>query len=756
MLVASATAVLACAITGGADAAQTGYALGSNFLGELGVGPSGFELRGIEQPAPLAGAPSVAKIVGGGDVLGFGLALTEEGTVLSWGDGALGRPAPVDEGQPEPVEGLAEAVDIAAGSEHGLALLADGHVEAWGENTSGQLGDGTTEARGTPVEVHGVEGAVAVAAGGTRSLALLADGEVVQWGAGKTLPGPVGGLSHVRAIAAGSAFAMALLENGEVRTWGDDGEGQLGDGSVGEGSSTPVAVSGITTATSIAAGEEHALALVAGGTVEAWGSDSSGQLGNGTFGGHSATPAAVSGLSAIAIGAGGQQSLAVVPGGTPVGWGRGLEGSLGPGGFRVTHPRTLPCSLSGIEGVTSHRNTTYLWGAANEGCPFVSGLSASEGPPAGGNEVTVEGSGFTGASAVHFGSASASFTVQSPTRIAAIAPPGSETEDVRVTTAAGTSVTSWPDRYTWTATPVITKLEPIGGTEESLHSRSVTIVGSHLGNVTSVTFGAVSGKLTRIESAHEITVNAPPGSGTVELVVTNASGSAGTMFTYEQRPEFGRCVKVEKGHGGVTGKGCIQNGGGEFAEYEWLPELASNAQRGLTFKTGAVKLQTTNGTLVKCKSTEGSGEFANAKSATVSSLVLTSCKLGKTLCQSEGAPAGTVRTVPVTIALGLAGAAAGLLTAPSSGTTLAVFACGTQSAVLAGSFAAPVAKDDKMASSIGLSLKASNGVPAFTELEGLPKAALTLALGEGSPQPAGLTAKTALTPETEIEVSTYR
>ena len=557
------------------------------------------------------------------------------------------------------------------------------------------------------------------------------------------------------AIAAGGSFAMALLADGEVRTWGFDAEGQLGNGTVSsEYTATPVAVSGIATATAIAAGEEQALALISGGAVEAWGSDSSGQLGNGSFGGHSATPAIVSGLSATAIGAGGEQSLAVEPGGTPVGWGRGLEGSLGPGGFRVTHPRTFPCSLTGIEGGTSSRNTTYLWGAANEGCPFVSGLSPSEGPPAGGTEVTVEGAGFTGASAVHFGSASAAFTVDSPTRITAVAPAGSETEDVTVTTGAGTSVTSWPDRYTWTAPPVITKLEPIGGTKESLSDRPVTILGNHLGNVTSVTFGGVSGKLIRVRSANEITTDAPFESGTVELVVTNASGSTSTEFTYEVAPEFGRCVKVEKGHGGVVGNGCIQNGGGEFAEYEWLPGPATN--RALTFKTGSVKLQATNGTLIKCKSTAGAGEFTSAKTAAVSSLVLTDCKLGKTLCQSEGAAAGTIRTVPVTISLGLAAGTAGMLTAPSSGTTLAAFTCGTESGVLAGSFAAPLAKANKMSSSVGLKLKASNGVPGFTELEGLPKAALTLAIGEGSPQPAGLTAKTTLTPAAELEVSTYR
>ena len=764
LLAMAASAALACASAGTA-AASTGYALGLNTNGELGFGVDSFELSQTSAASRLAGAGSVRKIVSGdGTALAFALALTESGTVLSWGRSSLlGRSTlSIAEATPGPVEGVSEAVDVAAGSEHGLALLADGHVEAWGANNAGQLGDGSKEDRGTAAEVPGVEHAVAVAAGGTTSLALLEDGTVEAWGAGQTTPAPVEGLSGVRALAAGSGFRLALLEDGEVRSWGSNTEGQLGTGSFSPATSaTPVAVSGITTATAIAAGEDHALALLAGGAVEAWGRNSSGQLGNGTKT-RSASPVSVEGLTATAVGAGGENSLAVEAGGVPVAWGQGLSGAHGPEGFDATHPRTLPCGLSGIEGVTSGRNTTYLWGAAQEACPFVSGLSPSEGPPSGGNEVTIQGSGFGAATAVHFGSGSVGFTVLSPSEIAVTAPAGSETEDVTVTTPAGTSVVSWADRYTWTAPPVIASITPVAGMPA--RGTKVRIKGTHLGNVTSVTFGGVSGILTQVQSAHEVTTNAPEGTpGTVELTVTNASGSASTQYTYEDPPEFGRCFVWGAGNGGDTGKGCQGEGGGQFSEFEWFPMLPSSPQRGFTMSSGAVKIQPTSGALLKCTSSSATGELTGKRSEAISSIALSGCKLGKTACQSEAAPAGTIRTSPLLTALGVnpgpqtsKGPQTGMLATPTSGTTLASFECGTQSAVLSGSFAAPIAKSNKMGAAIGWPASQKKGVPKLTQLEGLPAAALTLALGEGSPQPAGIAAKFSQALEEEVEVNTVK
>ena len=103
-------------------------------------------------------------------------------------------------------------------------------------------------------------------------------------------PVAVSGLSSVTAIAAGYLHNLALLQNGHVYAWGDGVDGELGDGtSSGPNicdntpcSTKPVAVTGLSSAMAIAAGANHSLALLKDGTVMAWGDNGGGELGDGT------------------------------------------------------------------------------------------------------------------------------------------------------------------------------------------------------------------------------------------------------------------------------------------------------------------------------------------------------------------------------------------------------------------------------------------------------------------------------------------
>jgi alpha-tubulin suppressor-like RCC1 family protein len=142
------------------------------------------------------------------------------------------------------VSDLTKVAALAAGEFHTCAVLADGTVRCWGENTFGQLGDGTTD--------------------NTRPL-----------------PVPVSGLSTAAVgLAAGRDHTCAVLADGSGRCWGGNAFGQIGDGTT-TGRVLPMAVNGLTNAVAIAAGGDHTCARLADGSVRCWGSNISGQLGDG-------------------------------------------------------------------------------------------------------------------------------------------------------------------------------------------------------------------------------------------------------------------------------------------------------------------------------------------------------------------------------------------------------------------------------------------------------------------------------------------
>lgn len=188
-------------------------------------------------------------------------------------------------------------VAVAAGAEHSLALCSDGTLAAWGDNSSGQLGNNSTISRNEPVLVD-QSGAlagktvVAISAGGFFNLALCSDGTVFGWGAGASgqlgnnitatsfVPSPVvqtGVLAgkFVVKIAAGYTHSLALCSDGTIAAWGEGGFGNLGNGS-NAGSPVPVLVnqSGVLAGkvpVTIAAGTLSSYAATSDGLAYAWG-----------------------------------------------------------------------------------------------------------------------------------------------------------------------------------------------------------------------------------------------------------------------------------------------------------------------------------------------------------------------------------------------------------------------------------------------------------------------------------------------------
>lgn len=321
---------------------------GDNGSGELGVGS--IVTRTV--PTQVVGLGSGMQAVAAkGD---FTCALTSAGAVRCWGDnshGQLGDGTTVRRTAPVPVAGLGGAVQaIAPGDTHACALTTAGAVLCWGNNSHGQLGDGTTTQRLAPVAVAGLNtGVRALASGGNHTCAVTTAGAVFCWGEniagqlgdGTTLqrntPVQVSGISSgAQSISLGYYHSCALSTAGAVSCWGYAAVGSVGDGSTGDDSQhrlTPVPVTGLGSGVrAIAAGYEHTCALTTAGAVQCWGWNTGGQLGDGTKTVRLA-PVPVAGLSSgvQAIAGGVYHTCALLTAGSVYCWGANTVRQLGDG-----------------------------------------------------------------------------------------------------------------------------------------------------------------------------------------------------------------------------------------------------------------------------------------------------------------------------------------------------------------------------------------------------------------------------------------
>lgn len=293
--------------------------------------------------APTVNAAGPVKIATKGDSV---CAVIEGGTVQCWSGS----------NSPTTITGVSNATAVAVGSSHVCALIAGGTVLCWGDNTYGQLGNGGTTSSNTPVSVSNLNNVVAVTAGSNHTCALSSGGIVACWGGGwegqlgngvfgnnSNVSVAVNNLSNVVDVSAGNSHTCATTGTGLTYCWGTNGSGQLGNGSTTP-SNTPVQVSNLSNATSVSAGYDHTCALSTGGTVACWGRNGDGQLGNGTTTG-SNVPVSVSGLSnAAAVSAGAGGSCAITNGSVSC-WGNNYSGQLGNGN---TTNSSLPVTATGL------------------------------------------------------------------------------------------------------------------------------------------------------------------------------------------------------------------------------------------------------------------------------------------------------------------------------------------------------------------------------------------------------------------------
>lgn len=178
--------------------------------------------------------------------------------------------------------------------------------------------------------------------------------------------------------------------------------------------------------------------------------------------------------------------------------------------------------------------------------PIVAGINPGFGTAAGGTTVTIDGSNFTGANAVDFGTTAATtFKVNSDTQVTATSPPGSGIVDVVVVTGGGSSQTSNADQFSYA--PVVSSLTPSAG--PATGGTSVTVSGFNFTGATAVDFGAVPAASFSVTNDGTLTAAAPPGNSPhVPVTVTGPGGAStanpGAVFSYGPvvatvKPKFG-------------------------------------------------------------------------------------------------------------------------------------------------------------------------------------------------------------------------
>jgi alpha-tubulin suppressor-like RCC1 family protein len=300
----------------------------------------------------------------------------------------------------------AAVLEVAAGGWHTCARISDGTARCWGDNSYGQLGDGTRTDRKHPVTVKNGAGTgpldhiTAISAGLGHTCARISDGTARCWGLNisgeladgtltdRKLPVKVknvagtGPLDHITAISTGDFHTCARISDGTARCWGNNAHWQLGDG-IDTDRKLPVKVKNVAGTdpldhiTAISTGGNHTCARISDGTARCWGGNFDGQLGDGTtFEPDGALPVKVKNVAGTgpldhitAISTGDRHTCARISDGTARCWGGNFNGQLGD---RTRTDRKLPVIVKNANGTARLARITAISTGGNHTCARIS------------------------------------------------------------------------------------------------------------------------------------------------------------------------------------------------------------------------------------------------------------------------------------------------------------------------------------------------------------------------------------------------
>ncbi len=319
-------------------------------------------------------------------------AIAQEGSVWCWGDnasGQLGDGSGSGGSDPRWAQLAAAAVAVSAGGTHSCAVTVDGGLYCWGGNSFGQLGDSTETDSPLPGRVSLPDQVVGVSAGHLHTCAVLANGRAYCWGKNDTgqlgvgnvipescsLPGVscaktpqlVQGLEGVVEISAGGgsegSHSCATLDDRSVWCWGENGDGQVGDGTLVSRNS-PVRASDYYNVVAVTAGERHTCATLLGGEVHCWGAG---------FG----EPMRIQSIEHVSSASAGDGfTCAILDDTTSWCWGGNDLGQLGDG---TNQDRVYPSQVSGVLGIAriaaggahacaiTDKGQLWCWGSNSHG-----------------------------------------------------------------------------------------------------------------------------------------------------------------------------------------------------------------------------------------------------------------------------------------------------------------------------------------------------------------------------------------------------